>query len=136
MFVFNIFDYAIVIVLLFTLLPFIEKMIDYIGWMAISLTNDIGRLIIYLSNQIGNLYFNSVKLVVRGGLYYLMFVLYIYWIALIINIISNVFNSHNYNFTHIYDIALEEQNNLMNKIYDDSYLLNYTPYILFIKLTH
>lgn len=127
MIVLNIFDYAIVIVLLFTLLPFIEKMIDYIRWMAISLTNDIGRLIIYLSNQIGNLFFNSVKLVVRAILYYLMAVLYIFWITLIINIISNVFNSHNYNFTYIYDIALEEQNNLMNKIYGDSYLLNYTP---------
>lgn len=125
MIAFNIFDYAIVIVLLFTLLPFIEKMIDFIKWTVIGLTNDIGQLIIYLINGIGNLFFNSVKLVVRGSLYYLMALLYIYWIALIINIISNVFNSHNYNFTHIYDIALEEQNNLINKVYSDVYK-NYT----------
>lgn len=127
MIAFNIFDYAIVIVLLFTLLPFIEKMIDFIGWILIGLTNDIGRLIIYLTNGIGNLFFNLIKLVIKGILYYLMALLYIYWIALIINIISNVFNSHNFNFIHIYDIALEEQNNLMNKVYSDVYLLNYTP---------
>jgi hypothetical protein len=125
MIAFNIIDYAIVIVLLFTLLPFIEKMIDFIGWIVIGLTNDIGRFIIYLTNGIGNLFFNSVKLVVRGSLYYLIALVYIYWIALIINIISNVFNSHNFNFTHIYDIALEEQNNLMNKVYGDVYK-NYT----------
>lgn len=124
---FNIFDYAIIITIFFTLLPFIEKMIDFIKWMLISLTNDIGRLIIYLFNQIGNIFFCLVKLVIKGILCYLMALLYIYWIALITNIISNVFNSHNYNFTHIYYIALEEQNNLMNKIYGDSYLLNYTP---------
>lgn len=124
---FNIFDYAIIITIFFTLLPFIEKMIDFIKWMLISLTNDIGRLIIYLFNQIGNIFFCLVKLVIKGILYYLMALLYIYWIALIINIISNVFNSHNFNFIHIYDIALEEQNNLMNKVYSDVYLLNYTP---------
>lgn len=127
MITFNIFDYAIVIVLLFTLLPFIEKLIDFVRWMAISLTNDIGRLIIYLTNVIGNLFFNLVKLIVRGSLYYLMALLYIYWIALIINIITNIFNSHNFNFTYIYDIALEEQNNSMNKVYGDIYSLNYTP---------
>lgn len=130
MFVFNIFDYAIVIVLLFTLLPFIEKMIDFIGWMVVGLTNDIGKLIIYLTNLIGNLFFNSVKLVVRGSLYYLMALVYIYWIALIINIISNIFNSHNYNFTYIYDIALEEQNNLMNKVYSEVYSDVYKNYTL------
>ena len=127
MFAFNIFDYAIVIVLLVTLLPFIEKMIDFIKWMLISLTNDIGRIIIYLFNQIGNIFFCLVKLMIKGILCYLMALLYIYWIALIINIISNVFNSHNFNFIHIYDIALEEQNNLMNKVHSDVYLLNYTP---------
>ena len=127
MITFNIFDYAIVIVLLFTLLPFIEKLIDFVRWMAISLTNDIGRLIIYLTNVIGNLFFNLVKLIVRGSLYYLMALLYIYWIDLIINIITNIFNSHNFNFTYIYDIALEEQNNSMNKVYGDIYSLNYTP---------
>lgn len=124
---FNIFDYAIIITIFFTLLPFIEKMIDFIKWMLISLTNDIGRLIIYLFNQIGNIFFCLVKLVIKGILCYLMALLYIYWIALIINIISNVFNSHNFNFIHIYDIALEEQNNLMNKVHSDVYLLNYTP---------
>ena len=124
---FNIFDYAIIITIFFTLLPFIEKMIDFIKWMLISLTNDIGRLIIYLTNGIGNIFFCLVKLVIKGILCYLMALLYIYWIALIINIISNVFNSHNFNFIHIYDIALEEQNNLMNKVHSDVYLLNYTP---------
>lgn len=124
---FNIFDYAIIITIFFTLLPFIEKMIDFIKWMLISLTNDIGRIIIYLFNQIGNIFFCLVKLVIKGILCYLMALLYIYWIALIINIISNVFNSHNFNFIHIYDIALEEQNNLMNKVHSDVYLLNYTP---------
>lgn len=121
----NIFDYAIGITLLFTFLPLIEKMIDFISWIIIGLAINVLYFIIELANFTCNIFFGLVKLLIRGSLYYLMAILYIYWISLIINILVNISNNQNFNYTHIYNITLEEQSAMMNKMYYDIYK-NYT----------
>lgn len=119
MVVLNVFYHAIVITLLFSLLPFIEKMIDFIGWMIIGLAINTRYFIVELANFSCNIFFGSIKLLIRGSLYYLMAILYIYWISLIINILMNISNNQNFNYTYIYNITLDEH--MMNKMYYDVY---------------
>lgn len=121
MIVLNVFYHAIVITLLFTLLLFIEKMIDFISWMIIGLAINTGYFIIELANFSCNIFFGSVKLLIRGSLYYLMAILYIFWISLFINILMNISNNQNFNYIEIYNITLNEHSNMMNKIYYDVY---------------
>lgn len=99
----NIYD-SFILLLLFTMLPFIEKIIDFMSWLIIGLLNDIGLLIIQLINQIGYMYFVLIKFLVRCVIYYLMAVVYIYWLSLIIDFLKNIFcNNDDFDIFNIYD---------------------------------
>lgn len=94
-------DYSILITLLFTILPIIDFVCDIIGLIIIDLVRIIGKIIIYI-----------IKMTIRFGLYYLMAILYVFWFALIINVMVNLF----YESTNIFNTFVEEQNNLIRKI--------------------
>ena len=123
----NIFNYIVVITLFialfFTFLFFIEKMMDFISWIIIYLAINVSHLIIEFVVLSYNVFFSLVKLFIKGSLYYLIAVSYIYLISLIINVIVNISNDQN--FYYIYNIVLEEQTNITNKICCNVYE-NYT----------
>lgn len=81
-------DYSILITVLFTLLPVIDSICDILG-----------KIIIYIS-----------KMIIRFVLYYLLAIIYVYWFALIINVMVSLFQIKNYESTNTF---VEEQNNLI-----------------------
>lgn len=107
-------DYSILITVLFILLPVIDSVCDILGQTIIELVRIIGKIIIYVS-----------KMTIRFGLYYMMAILYVFWFALIINVIINIFHIKNYEQINIFNTFVEEQNNLIRKI-DIGIYKNYT----------
>lgn len=107
-------DYSILITILFTLLPVIDSVCDILGQIVVDLVRISGKIIIYVS-----------KMIIRFGLYYMMATLYVFWFALIINVIINIFQVKNYAPTNILNTFVEEQNNLIRKI-DIGIYKNYT----------
>lgn len=98
-------DYSILIILLFRLLPVIDTICDFVGQTLIDIVRIVGKIIIYVS-----------KMIIRFGLYYFMAILYVFWFALIINVIVSLAQVKNYKSINIFDTFIEEQNNLINKI--------------------
>lgn len=140
----NIYNYAILITLLYTFLPFIEGIVDFIGWTMIGSINFIGRLIymifdvvikiilgIYFTtmgifclveitepiNTLGSVFIAFVKHVIKWCLHCLMAIIYIYWLILIANILSNLIDSQNLT----YNITFEKQNEIIDKMYNEIY---------------
>jgi hypothetical protein len=98
-------DYSVLIILLFRLLPVIDSVCDFIGQTLIDIVRIVGKIIIYVS-----------KIIIRFGLYYFMAILYVFWFALIINVLISLVQVKNYESINIFGTFIEEQNNLINKI--------------------
>lgn len=76
--------YSIIIILLYTLLPFIDFICDFISQIVIESVKILCEFITCV-----------LKITIRFGLYYFMATIYIFWSALIVGVIVDLLHIKN-----------------------------------------